>query len=84
MRADALTGAVPRTISRRKIGATIFLGVWKFEIHKDDDGGWRWRLVARNTVIVAESSESYDRRGDAKQAAEVARTEINHAPIVVL
>lgn len=59
-------------------------GIWKFEIHKDDDGGWRWRLVARNTLIVAESSESYERRGDAKRAAEAARAEICVAPIVVL
>lgn len=64
--------------------ARLSLDIWKFEIHKDDVGGWRWRLVARNTLIVAESSESYDRRGDAKRAAEAARSEICQAPIVVL
>lgn len=51
---------------------------------KDDDGGWRWRLVQRNTLIVAESSESFARRSDAKHAAEAARGEIGAAPVVVL
>lgn len=58
--------------------------MWKFEIHKDDDGGWRWRLVQLNTLIVAESSESYDRRGDARLAAEEVRAEIGAALIVVV
>jgi uncharacterized protein YegP (UPF0339 family) len=55
--------------------------MWKFEVFKDDDGGWRWRLVQRNTLIVVESSESFTRRGDAKQAAETARTEIGAATV---
>ena len=51
---------------------------------KDEDRGWRWRLVQRNTLIVVESSEIFARRGDAKQAAEIARKEIAAAPIVNL
>jgi len=58
--------------------------MWKFEVYKDEDGGWRWRLVQRNTLIVVESSQSFDRRGDAKQAAETARAEIAAAPIATL
>jgi uncharacterized protein YegP (UPF0339 family) len=58
--------------------------MWKFEVFKDDDGGWRWRLIQRNTLIVIESSESFARRGDAKQAAETAREEIAAAPVVAL
>ena len=58
--------------------------MWKFEVFKDDDGGWRWRLVQRNTVIVVESSQSFERRSDAKQAAEIARAEIAAAPISTL
>ena len=52
-------------------------GMWRFEVFKDDDRGWRWRLVQRNTVIVFESLESFGRRGDAKRAAEKAREEIS-------
>ena len=58
--------------------------MWKFEVFKDEDGGWRWRLVQRNTVIVVESSQSFERRSDAKQAAETARGEIAAASIVSL
>lgn len=58
--------------------------MWKFEVYKDQDGGWRWRLVARNTLIVAESRESFARRGDAKHAAEQARAEISSAVIAMV
>ena len=58
--------------------------MWKFEVFKDEDGGWRWRLVQLNTVIVIESSKSFGRRGDATRAAETAREEIATAPIVSL
>lgn len=51
---------------------------------KDDDRGWRWRLVQRNTLIVVESSESFDRQRDAKQAAETARAAIGTAVIAML
>lgn len=30
--------------------------------------GWRWRMVAANGAIVAESGEAYTRREDAKRA----------------
>jgi len=56
----------------------------KFEVYKDDDGRWRWRLIQLNTLIVFESSESYARRGDAKAAAEAARAEIGVAAVDVL
>lgn len=58
--------------------------MWKFEVYKDQDGGWRWRLVARNTLIVAESRESFDRRSDATHAAEQARVEIGSAVITMV
>lgn len=46
---------------------------------KDQDDNWRWRLVLRNTLIVVESLERFDRRADAKKAAEIARSEIAQA-----
>lgn len=58
--------------------------MWKFEIYKDPDAGWRWRLVLRNTVIIFESSETFERRLDAKHAAEIARVELGKADVVVL
>ena len=58
--------------------------MWKFEVFKDEDRGWRWRLVQRNTLIVVESSQSFERRSDAKLAAETAREEIATAAIELL
>ena len=51
---------------------------------KDEAGGWRWRLVQCNALIVVESSQSFARRGDAKQAALSARADIYNADVVVL
>lgn len=58
--------------------------MWKFEIFKDPDAGWRWRLVAHNALILLESPTSYERRIDAKQAAQAARDGIGKADVVVL
>ena len=55
--------------------------MWRFEVYKDEARGWRWRLIQANALIVAESSESFGRRGDAKRAAEKAREEISTAPV---
>lgn len=41
----------------------------KFVIYKDRSGEWRWRLVARNGRIVADSGEGYTRRRSAVRAA---------------
>ena len=31
----------------------------KFQFYQDDKGEWRWRLVARNGKIIADSAEGY-------------------------
>lgn len=52
----------------------------RFETYRDAGGAWRWRLIAGNGAIVADSAESYTRRVDARQAAkrtrDIARTAI--------
>jgi len=55
--------------------------MWRFEVFKDEDRGWRWRLVQSKALILTESSEIFGRRGDAKRAAEKARSELCNAPI---
>ncbi len=40
-----------------------------FVIYRDKSGGWRWRLKAGNGRIVADSAESYRRRGSCLDAA---------------
>lgn len=39
---------------------------------------WRWRVIAANGEILSGSSESYDNRGDAVEAAEMTAEIILH------
>jgi uncharacterized protein YegP (UPF0339 family) len=42
----------------------------KFVIYTDASGEYRWRLLARNGRILADSAESYRRRIDCRRMAE--------------
>ena len=48
-------------------GATI-------EAYEDNAGTWRWRLVHRNSNILADSGSGYSRRNDANRAVERIQT----------
>ena len=37
------------------------------QIYRDKAGDWRWRLVAANGNVVADSSEGYENRGDIEE-----------------
>lgn len=39
------------------------------QVYRDVAGGYRWRLVATNRKVLADSGESYTRRRDAARAA---------------
>lgn len=41
----------------------------KLKVYEDTAGEWRWRLVARNGLTVADSAEGYATRANAKRAA---------------
>lgn len=41
----------------------------KFHIYRDTEGDWRWRLVAANGRIIADSAEGYATRFGAVRAA---------------
>lgn len=40
------------------------------ELYRDDAGEHRWRLVAANGEIIADSGEGYVNRGDCLEMAE--------------
>lgn len=45
----------------------------KFVVYLDSHNEWRWKLVARNGRIVADSAEGYKRKGACvRQAAKIA------------
>ncbi len=52
----------------------------KFEVYEDSAGEWRWRGIAGNGEIIADSSEGYTRKYDAERARdraiELARIEV--------
>lgn len=39
-----------------------------YEVYKDKKGKWRWRAVARNGFIVADSGQGYSRRDSIMKA----------------
>jgi uncharacterized protein YegP (UPF0339 family) len=55
---------------------------WKFEIYQDVVHEWRWRLLAPNGKIIADSGEGYATRANARRAAENVRARIAQAAIV--
>lgn len=46
----------------------------RFELYKDHTGGWRWRLRVPNGNVVADSAESYERRGDCERGIELVKS----------
>ncbi len=54
------------------------------EVYQGTPGGWYWRLVAGNGEIVADGSESYVEKADAKKAAVRARKLMGSARLAVV
>lgn len=44
------------------------------EYYKDSSGDWRWRAVATNGRVVADSAEGYRNRADAEAGYRAATT----------
>jgi uncharacterized protein YegP (UPF0339 family) len=42
----------------------------RFQAYRDRRGGWRWRLVARNGKIVADSGEAYASMRNVRRALD--------------
>lgn len=42
----------------------------EFNIYKDEDAEWRWRLVAGNNETIADSGEGYTRRSSCVDAVK--------------
>lgn len=43
----------------------------RFEYYVDNAGEWRWRLIAANGRIIADSSEGYDSRANCRRAIKL-------------
>lgn len=56
--------------------------MWKFEVHKDQGGNYRWRLKAANGQIVASSGESFSSHANASTAAQNVKANAGSATVV--
>ncbi|WP_435158115.1 HVO_2922 family protein [Haladaptatus sp. DFWS20] len=55
-----------------------------FEIFHDKAGEWRWRLVASNGNIIADSGEGYQAKQGAKRGIESVKKNAGRADIRVV
>jgi uncharacterized protein len=53
----------------------------QFELYRDGNGEWRWRLKAANGQVVATSGEGYVARSDAEHGIELVKRNAASAPI---
>ena len=54
-----------------------------YELYRDSNRGWRWRLKASNGLTIADSAESYRNRGDCLKALKLVKHSAS-APVVEL
>lgn len=64
------------------LGRRIQEETMKFQIYKDKTSLYRWRLLAANSQIMADSGESYSRREDIHNAIVALQASIPVATIV--
>ena len=55
-----------------------------FVVYRDRNRQYRWRLLARNNKIIADSGESYTRRHDCLRAVDTVLEAIFQADIQVM
>lgn len=56
----------------------------RFELFRDAAGEWRWRLVATNGNIIADSGEGYSSKQGAKRGIESVKKGAPAAEITVI
>lgn len=52
-----------------------------FEVYKDKAGEWRWRLLAANHKVIADSSEGYQHQADCVAMITKVRADAHSAVI---
>lgn len=53
----------------------------RFEVYEDKAGEWRWRLVAANNNIIADSGEGYTTKQGAQRGIASVKGTAPDAPI---
>jgi len=53
----------------------------RFKVYKDKAEEWRWRFIASNGKIIADSGEGYHNRADCVHGIELIKSEAPEAEI---
>ncbi|NDD55758.1 DUF1508 domain-containing protein [bacterium] len=56
----------------------------RFEVYQDNAAEWRWRLLASNGRILADSGEGYQNRSDCWNVILLIRDNVEFAPMEVI
>jgi hypothetical protein len=59
-------------------------GEARFELYRDSAGEWRWRLVAANGNIIADSGEGYRSKQGARRGIDSVKRSAPGAAVRVL
>ena len=51
----------------------------KFEMYEDKVGEWRWRFIADNGRIIADSGEGYHNKADCHHGIDIVKSQSPHA-----
>ena len=49
----------------------------KYEMYKDAQNEWRWRLLASNGKIIADSGEGYFNKDDCRHGIDLVKSSTN-------
>lgn len=55
-----------------------------FQVYEDSAGEWRWRLVASNGNIIADSGEGYQSKQGVKRGIESVKRAVPQATLQIL
>ncbi|WP_233495277.1 MULTISPECIES: YegP family protein [Microvirgula] len=53
-----------------------------FVMYKDQMGDWRWRLLAEDHQIVADSGEGYRNKGDCQHGIRLVKSTLSATPVI--
>jgi len=57
-------------------------GTATFEVFEDSAGEWRWRLIAENGHIIADSGEGYNTKQGARRGIDSVKRTVGAADVV--
>ena len=63
------------------IAARKVVRIMKFQLYKDNKGEYRWRFVAKNGKIIADSGEGYKNKADCEHGINLVKDNAASAPI---